>query len=303
MSTKTTHGPRKSKSRPAEGTQQIFDQVDYQQSFDADRFNKVLDSQGIQLVHFKAIGDPRGMSSRGDNRDSLNIKPKSSDGFIYKRAGCLRGFFSGSSKNDTDSPVSSVDSASAYITVPTEYDDSDDPVILHSWDKFYLADIETRVVSTQFVEARYDGVDRLHFPAVEVTDLIDANGVEYEQGEDFDLTKEGWIRWKSQKRPGFNTDIGRGTVYSVRYYYTPYFVIDRLIHEIRVANITNPATFERSVVRMPYQVYVLREFLFLERYQDQNQTIIQPRDIPTPPSGGSRVGPIGMPTLGDKPKI
>ena len=184
-------GPRKPKPRPAEGVQRIIDQVNYQITFDVDQFDHVIRSQGIQLVHYKAFGDPRGMTSRGDNRDAYNIKPKSSGGYIYRKVGILRGFFSNNSKTENEGDISSVDSASAYLTVPRTYEDSDEPVILHSWDKFYLADIETRVATFQFTEARSNGVDRLHFPAVQVTDLMDANGVDYKQGEDFELTPEG----------------------------------------------------------------------------------------------------------------
>jgi len=297
-----TPGPRKPKSRPAEGVQRNIEQNQYQISFDIDRFDEVLDSQGINLIHYRSFGDPRGMTSRGDNRDAYNIKPKTSDGFIYRKSGTLRGFFSNNSASSSENDVGSTDSASAYLTLPRTYSDSDELVLVHPWDKFYLADIETKVVTTQFQEARESGIDRLHFPVVRVIDIMDAKGAEYKQDVDFTVTAEGWIKWISQNQPGFDHKVGRGTVYSIRYEYTPYFVVDRLLHEIRVANHTDLATYERSVKRMPYQALIMREFLFLERFEDprdqsSSRTRIQPQE------GSGKGGPVGKPTLGDKPTL
>lgn len=298
----SANGPRKPKSRPAQGVQRNIEQGQYQISFDIDRFDEVIDSQGINLIHYRAFGDPRGMTSRGDNRDSYNIKPKTSDGFIYRKSGILRGFFSNNSASTNESDVGNTDSASAYLTLPRTYSDSDDPVLVHPWDKFYLADIETKVVTTQFHEARESGIDRMHFPVVNVIDIMDARGVEYQQGVDFTITKEGYIKWLGQKQPGFDHKVGRGTVYSIRYEYTPYFVVDRLLHEIRVANHTDLATYERSVKRMPYQALIMREFLFLERY-DEPASESLPRTRQQPQEGINKGGPVGKPTLGDKPTL
>ena len=212
-----------------------------------------------------AIPDPRGMASRGDNRDALNLRPRDSDGYIYKNVGELYAWFHNNSKDTRVEDLGDLAFSSANITVTRYYNGTNEPVVLTAWDRFYLSDIEISVCSLQYMEASSTGVDRLQFPAVQVIDLIDANGEEYHQDKDFILTPEGWIKWTGQRRPGYNPTIGRETVYAVRYNYTPFFIVDRILHEIRVTNVTDPVSFTRKLERMPYEVLVMRENVFMDK--------------------------------------
>jgi hypothetical protein len=176
---------------------------------------------------------------------------------------------------------------------------------MHTWDKLYLADIEIKVSLTQFVEADKKGVDRLRHPAVSISDLIDANGVSYEEGVDFKISDSGAIVWLGQKRPGWNATIGKGVVYSVRYMYTPYFIVDRILHEIRVSQSTRQdgKSFKRFLERMPYQVQVIRENAFLNSKDSGDDTSKNARKTQAPDIGGG-LGMTGYPsvsgTLGPK---
>lgn len=296
---KTRNGPRPSESAPVDGQQINLNLGAYQVSFDKDAFDHDIRTHGIRLIHQRAIPDPRGMASRGDNRDVLDIRPRDSDGYIYKNAGEVTAFFSNNSKDTRVQDIGDVAFSTAYLTFPRFYDESEKPIYVFQNDRFYVADIELKVMGKQYVESTVTGVDRLQYPAVEVLEIVDANGVWYDH-EDFKITEDGDIKWVSQKRPGFNLEVGKGTVYSIVYLYTPFFVVDRILHEIRLAKITDPFTIEdgRRTVRMPYQALVLRENLFREKYNNnQANSQFDARLINRPANGSATMGAQGMPVL------
>ena len=262
-------GPRQRVERTPHGQQMFINPIDAQISFSPDHFDKLVDTHGIKLVHYRGIPDPRGMLSRGDAR-SANTESRSTDGFLHKEAGCVTGFFSNNNDSISSQPDFSIAHATAYLTFPRFYDNSDQPLLLANWDRLYLKDIEIRVTTSQYIEANSTGIDKLHFPATCVEHLIDSYGNEYTENKDFIITSEGHIKWLTQYRPGWNAELGRGTVYAIRYRYTPFFIVNRLLHEIRVANVTNPTTFKRTLERMPYQVEVVREHVFLDTNRDNH---------------------------------
>lgn len=294
------HGNRPRNPRKPDGPQIIINEIDYQISFDVEAFDSFIKSQGIWVTHWKAIPDPRGMASIGDNRDVMNIRPSDSDGFIYKEAGKMQVLFTVNNKNVNPTDLGELAFSTAYMTMPRFYTDTGERIVLHTWDKLYLNDIEIKVSTTQFIEANKKGEDRLHYPAVGVEYLVDANGVFYEEGKNFTVTKEGNIKWKGQKRPGWNVETGKGTPYSIRYLYTPYFIVDRHMHEIRVAQVTkSPFQTDRYLERMPYQVQVVRENVFLDNKHTSEPGNVDPRRQKGPSVGGA-LGPMGLPSVAGK---
>jgi hypothetical protein len=264
--TSTPGGPRVRQDKPASPLQQIIQQQEVQQSFDPKSFDIFISGQGIEITHLKAIPDPTGMIDIGDSHASSQPR-SSSDGFKYIEAGKLTALFSSNSMYGNTDALGYLQNSTAYMTMPRFYTSCpDEAVIVSPYDKFYLADIEVKVVGRQFVEANYTGIDRLQYPAVCVEYVIDAKGNEYKENVDFKINEDGHIVWTGQRRPGYNEESRKGTVYSVRYRYTPYFIVNRLLHEIRVSQITDPVSYERKLERMPYQVEVMRENIF----HDQN---------------------------------
>jgi hypothetical protein len=285
-------GPRGRVAKPVAGNQLINNLIDYQVSFDKESFDALIRSQGVTMTHYRAIPDPRGMGSRGDNH-AVGATRDAIDGYIYKQAGEFTSFFSSNANSFEQAELGRMASASAYITFPDTYDNKPDcPVLINTRDRLYLKDIEIRVVTSQFVEASPTSIDKLQFPATCVEHLIDAKGVEYHENIDFIITTEGHIKWTGQKQPGFDVDIGKGRVFAIRYRYTPFFVVSKLLHEIRVSQVTNPRTGNRSVERMPYQAQVLREYVFRNKANkdEEDQTSEDPRYTDMPKASG-RLGP------------
>lgn len=268
-----------------EGTQQVFNLFEYQQSFDKDAFNALIKGQGVKVTHYRAIPDPTGMASIGDIH-AVQSKRQSSDGYLYKEVGKMFATFLGNSSQWQVEVEGLIKSDTAVMTMPMEYIDcKNKAVIIGNNDRFYIDDIEVKVLAAHYVEASSTGVDKLQYPALCVQDLIDADGKDYKQGVHFELTKEGFVKWTSQERPGQNDKTGRGTVYSIVYEYIPYFVVVKLLHEIRVSQITDPMTGDRTLERMPYQVLVSRENVLSDQNKDPNRNMLDMRYQSAPKEG------------------
>jgi hypothetical protein len=281
-----SQGPKARDSRTPEAEQLFIQLQRFQQSFDASAFDALVRSQGVRVVHLRAIPDPSGKADSGDTH-AVQGPRQPSDGFIYKEAGCMQVFFSNDSSQFQVEIEGLIKHDTAVITPPAYYeDDPTKPVLLAPYDKLYIKDVELRIINQQFVEASSTGIDRLQYPATCVEHLIDANGVEYEEGKHFVITPEGHIKWISQTRPGWNPRLNRGVVYGIRYRYIPFFVVARILHEVRVSQVTDPNTYERKVERMPYQVLVVRENILHDVNRDVHNKIFDNRLQYAPPVGG-----------------
>jgi hypothetical protein len=286
-------GPRSRRSRETEGLQAINDLPAVQVSFDDEAFMHRLRAHGIRVTHYRAIPDPRGMVSRGDNHD-VHGQRDSSDGFIFKEAGTCQALFVSNGTEVSMEDIGNMSFSTAFLTFPDKYENGN-PVIIMPWDRFFLEDIEIRVGAGQYIEANRNGIDKLQYPATCVEHLIDADGIEYVEDKHFKITKDGDIEWLGQIRPGFDIDNNRGKVYAIRYRHTPFFIAAHLVHEIRVAQVTDQATFERQVKRMPYQVQVIREHVLHDKNRN-GEPVIDDRFQQYPvPSGNT--GPIGLPSV------
>ncbi len=127
------------------------------------------------------------------------------------------------------------------------------------------------------------GRDRISFPVLCVTDLVDSTGARYEEGVDFDV-EDGQIVWTGARRPGIDPQTMKGRVCSVRYTYKPFWYVKNLIHEVRVAQIED---FEgnRHVERMPQSAVLQREYQF-QKEQNDALTADSARKKPGPDDGG-----------------
>jgi hypothetical protein len=259
-------------------------------SFDFSAIDNLIRSQGVKLKHLRALPDPRGLTSRGDYRREHS--EGNSDGLIFREAGCFYATFTSNDKMPLYEVEGEIDASTAYVTPPTAYEGTQEPIIINVFDRFEIQDIELRVVTTQLVETNATGRDRLSFPAICVEHLIGNDGYEYKEGMHFKINAEGEVEWISQTRPGIDVSLNKGEIYSIRYRYVPYFVARRLIHEVRVSQYTDPNTGIRTVRRLPYQIQISRENVFRDTRRSSDAPFSDPRfqDVPDDGNivGGSR---------------
>jgi hypothetical protein len=230
-------------------------------AFDVEAFDEAIRAHGVRFIHYRGMRNPVGLVDKYDSRRPDDDHSGASNGLIYTKAGCLTALFTGNSKDVRAMDGGQLNSANAQITPARHYDCTTNPVYLASMDRLYLEEESVLVTHQQLVEANDSNDDKLKFPAVEVLDLVDASNNRYQQGADFEL-RAGKIHWCTQRRPGITVESGVGKVYAVRYMYRPYWYIDRLMHEIRVAQSEHPITGTRTTTRMPQSALIQREYLF-----------------------------------------
>lgn len=246
-------------------------------AFDVDAFSRLIHSHGVEMVHWRAIVNPVGMIDKYDSRRPNQDQSNSSNGFLYTKAGTLTALLSSNSKDAKAFNGGIIDAGTAQITVPTTYDrvppGQVQDVYLAPYDRFFLKENAILVTKTDEVNTHESGTDRLKFPAVKVLDLIDSNNVSFQEGVDFNIDN-GMIVW-------CNRTVG--PVFSVRYLHQPFWYVDHLSHEIRVAQ-QEDELGNVSMVRLPQAAIVKREYLFRNESKTPDDNNL--RKTVAPPDSG-----------------
>lgn len=234
--------------------------------FDLEAIDALVKSQGATLEHHAAIFCPLGLSAKNDVRHTAH-PGKCYNGFIYKKVGEVVANVTQNSSTQDWTARGIEDSSSAYVTLPRFYESRVDgrscaePIRIQHYDRIYIKDLQVQVVNTEKIEHNQAGIDFLAYPAIVVEYLIDSNGREYTQGKDFDVAN-GNIEWRSGCAPGYDPELSRGIIYAVRYTYRPFYYVDSLLHELRLARVANPETGEVELNRLPFQLRLQREWAF-----------------------------------------
>jgi hypothetical protein len=242
-------------------------------SFDPEAFDNLIRNHGIRMEHYRAMRNPVGMVDQFDSRRPNSDHSDASNGFLYSKAGCVIASLLGNTKDVRAAEGGQLSGSTAQCTPLRFYVDSDEQVYLHPYDRLYLEDSAVLVSQQELVKVSATGIDRTRFPICRVQDLVDARGVSYKQGKDFSIDG-GKIRWLNS--PEDNAELNTGTVYAVRYLYRPYWIVERLLHEIRVAQVEDDDTGDRRLIQMPQSAIVVREHVFRGEKNDP--------EAPTPDS-------------------
>jgi hypothetical protein len=240
-------------------------------NFDMDSFNRFIEGNGVPLKHYSSTKCPIGMvdalSIRAPNHDHSECQ----NGYIYKYEGTVLGSFTNNSALAQLTDVGILDGSSVSVTFPQFYSDlPEKQVYVQTYDRFYIKDLAVVVPNTQLVESHITGIDKLTYYAEIVQHLIDASGREYRCGNDFSL-QNGKINWNPNSKPLFDANTGKGMIYAVRYLYTPFFYVQRLVHEVRIAHKTDFRTNQRTIIRAPYAALLAREFFLYKQEADNKQ--------------------------------
>lgn len=239
-------------------------------SFNLKKQDQFIQSHGVSLEHYRAIPSPIGLKDRGEYRRSDSLDTISSNGFIYKKCGTFTAVMLGNNKRNNDIEAGVFDYSTARITLPRFYDsETGEEIQIHlaPGDRIYVKDLEVHVVNYQRVEYNPNGMDFLQYPALCVEFLIDSRGIEYKEGVDFKIAKNGCIDWiNGGRNPGIDPDTGAGRVYSVRYRYNAHWYIASLINEVRIGNVTENGV--RKPSRMPYHAMIQREYVYHNKNND-----------------------------------
>lgn len=233
-----------------------------------------------KCVHYIAVICPLGIIRRGDPRSAHADHENCQNGYIYKRAGVFTVLFHTNSGTKVLQTMGEIDSSTVYMTFPRFYDDQPErEVYVSAADRIELLDQDMLVVEEQLIESHRAGIDRAHYPIVDVQLLIDSHGIEFKKG-DFIITGNGRLQWVG-KRPEFDPRENIGGVYSIRYLYRPFWLIKTIVKDIRISR--KPGSDGRELQKMPISVISQREYCFKNEYDAKPEG---DRKAPIPPDGG-----------------
>lgn len=265
---------------------QAMDFTNQSVAFDVEAFNTAIIAHGVTLVHWQAMPNPVGLIDKYDNRrPNLTNNNNVFNGFYYKKVGALKATISNNTKEAKASTGGLVDAGVAQLTAHTFYlDDNGDisnkRVYLSPFDRFYLDQTDILAPRGELVEASITGTDTLNFPVEQVLSIVDADGIEYTS--DCYQIIDGTIKW-GNKRPSFDIEVNKGKIYSIKYLLRPFYYVDRLLHEIRLAQVEDPYTGDRKFVPINQSCIINREYIFQNKSknpEDPNQkdAISSPRE-------------------------
>lgn len=236
-------------------------------SWDADAFDVFIRSQGARLVHWRGMPCPVGLIDRHDIRRGFNDHSGCSNGRIYTKAGEVTCLMTSNGNKQEQHDTGLMDGGTVNVTAPYTYDDATggpvSVVDVMPFDRFYLVEENIVVPHTQLVEHHVTKHDRMDFPVVSVLDVIDSSGKRHNSDEY--TIEAGQVVWKQSL--GYDLAANRGTIYSIRFMYRPYWYVKNLQHQVRIAQVEG--IDGREVKRFPQQWQMTREYIFEKEENDQ----------------------------------
>lgn len=243
----------------------------FQVTMDLGKNDDLITQRGVAMEHWVAIPSPIGLKDRGDYRRSDQYDTITSNGMIYKKAGCFTAAIVSNSKKKTPSQGGVFDYSVARLLVPRYYDEKEvadgDEIHLAPGDRVFIKDLEVLVSNYQRMQYDSGGLDRAQFPIKKVEYLIDSTNKEYKCGYHFKI-QDGHIKWiEGKDNPGIDPETGKGRVYAIRYKYNAHWYITDIPNEVRVIQGTNDSG-DRCVERMPYSAVIQREYVYYNQNND-----------------------------------
>jgi hypothetical protein len=253
-------------------------------AFDPDKIDQTIQSHGTRFLHYTAMFNPIGLIDENDaRRPDAETDSDATNGLTYIKAGYFRAIISGNSKEIRAMEGGLLNSARAQITPQRYYEEQwgADPerVYLAPFDRLFLDNEKILVVRHELATAHETGLDRLRFPVAKVKAIVDSNGSQY-YPDDYQI-EEGCLRWVG-KRPGINPNTGKGVVYSIRYLYRPYWLVDHLVHDLRL--VQHEEMSKKETISMQQCAIINREYVYHSKQKDPERQ--DQESINAPADGG-----------------
>lgn len=242
----------------------------FQITMDLAKNDDLITQRGVEFEHWVAIPSPIGLKDRGDYRRSDQYDTISSNGMIYKKAGCFVASIVSNSKKKRPSEGGVFDYSVARLLVPRFYESDGEEITLAPGDRVFIKDMEVLVSNYQRMQYNAGGLDRAQFPIKSIQYLIDSKNVEYKCGVHFTIS-DGHIKWVNGKaNPGIDLDTGKGGIYSIRYKYNAHWYITDIPNEVRVIQGLDE-NGDRVPQRMPYSAMIQREYVYYNQNNDSEK--------------------------------
>jgi hypothetical protein len=229
---------------------------------DVDDFQKLLKQKGVRLNVYRSMPCPNVKSIDGGEHQ-IDCPLCNGSGYIDRYPLCVYGFVQNQALKAIQGPEGWHDGNTVAITFPIG-------VELQYFTLVELVDFND--IFFQRVARSATNTDRLKYRAKRINVLVDQNGVEYFQDNDFALNEYGDIVWKSGKGPLAET------VYSVHFECPVRFRATNAVHVNRFTQqkVKNGSGIKH--LKLPEMWQLSKEFLVLRRDRSGNE--ILPNAIP-----------------------
>lgn len=247
---------------------------------DPEEFNAQIAEHGIRVLHEKITLCPnyRGESDSGVH--VLDCPLCHGSNFIHFDPQEIWGLFQQNSLVQNFFTQGWWDRGTALLTTPTHLEgESSQPIFLNYFDKITLLDFEERF--HELIHKSKGNLDKLKYPVVDVN-FLRTTYKEYHKHKDFDVTDDGYIKWKSDNHPSYDMYQEVGELFTVSYLRRPIYRVLEIMHEGRYSQY-NFKKATRVASRYPQQVLIKKDFLIQRAEETQDKEIISAEDLT--PSG------------------
>lgn len=262
---------------------------------------QLIRNTGIKFMHYAAVADPLFKHDDGGIRHSFDQEELQQfedrkefhreNGFLFFKRGIVYGIWANNTKDLKYLTSGLYTSAGATISLDRYYADSNKHVELSENDKLVPIELPTEFYTTLTHKFRHNptGIDRLQFPAYNISTLIDSSGILYNQGIDFTLDR-GTIKWVDGKnRPGIDPEVQNGTqgkICAARFTYRPYYFIKMILHDIRIKPALNAQPNNPKPKAGPILAQIVADWVYLlNNTSNPNAPDAQLESGDTPDSG------------------
>lgn len=209
-------------------------------------FDVMIEQKGVNLRVYRTMYCPNVKSVDGAEHE-VDCSLCNGSGWIDRNPICVKGFLQNQElERMMDGMAGQHDGNSVLITFPIG-------VELQYFTRIELVDF-TDIYFQRVLRAEGSDVDVLKYKACRVNMIIDKNGVEYYQDQDFKIDPNGNIKWLSRKPADF-------LPYSIHYEAHIQFRATRALHVNRFTQYKAPGNPKVEHIKMMEQWLCTKEFL------------------------------------------
>lgn len=211
-----------------------------------DEFDRMIEQKGINLCVFRTMYCPNVKSADGAEHE-IDCPLCNGSGFIDRNPIKVKGFLQNQElERMLDGQAGQHDGNTVLITFPIG-------VELQYFTKIELVDF-TDIYFERIMRKEGTNVDVLKYKACRINLIIDKNGIEYFQGQDFKLDPNGNLMWLDRKPAD-------GVIFSIHYECHVQFRATRAMHVNRFTQYKPAGAALVEHIKMMEQWLCTKEFL------------------------------------------
>lgn len=236
-----------------------------------DDFDRLIEQKGVNFKVYRTSYCPNVKSVDGAEHE-IDCQLCNGSGWIDRNPLCVKGFIQNQELERMLDASGQHDGNSVLITFPIGIE-------LQYFTLIELVDF-TDIYFQRVMRKPGSLVDVLKYKACRVNMVIDSNGVEYFQDQDYKLDPNGSIQWSSARKPADNV------IYTIHYETHVQFRATKAMHVNRFTQYKAPGAPKVEHIKMMEQWLCTKEFLLRRKDINTGQDLEQgPMDNHTNTTG------------------